>query len=128
MKKVKLDKKKHRRVLGKAIAWVSKHLDKLDTITDVLRILSTDSSDEVVSFQLESTYTTQAGKTYKMSLPMSKVKDSSDVANTIASIIVASADDLGAKVEEVKEEKDSKETIEKEPVTSKKSIDKKSKA
>ena len=108
MKKAKLDKKKHKKVLGKAIAWVSKHLDKLDTITDVLRILSTDSEDEVVSFKLEATYTTEAGKTYKMSLPMSKVKESSDVANTIASVIVASADDLKATVEEVKTPKVSK--------------------
>lgn len=119
-RKTKDVRKKHRNVIGKALSWISKNFDKLDTVFDVLKIISDESEDEVVSFSLSATYTTGSGKTYKMSLPMSKVKDSSDTANTIASIIVASAEDLGATVEEVKKKVISrKDTMDKENKESK---------
>jgi hypothetical protein len=93
--------KTHRNAVGRAVSWVTKNIDKLDTVFDILKIIGEDNKEEVVSFKLEATYITAEGKTYTMSLPMSKVKEAGDTANTIASIIVASADDLGATVTEV---------------------------
>lgn len=103
MAKKQNKKTKLKGAIGKATAWVVKNLDKIDVIFDVLRILGTDSKDEVVQYTIQMNYKTEEGKEYILSLPMSQVKDSSDVQNTLASIIVAAADDINAKVEEIKQ-------------------------
>jgi hypothetical protein len=95
------NERKYKKVLGQAISWVAKNIDKLDTITDVIKILAEDGKEEVVSFKMTAEYTTEEGRTFRMSLPISKVKDSSDAANTIASLIVVSASSLKATVEEI---------------------------
>lgn len=114
------NERKYKIALGKVISWVAKNIDKIDTITDVIKILAEDGKEEVVSFKMTAEYTTVEGKTFKMSLPMSKVKDSSDTANTIASLIVASASSLKATVEEVIKELPAEVKFD-EPIKDKKS-------
>ena len=97
--------KKLKVVIGKAVSWVSNNLDKIDTVFDVVKILGTKLESEVTQYSITVEYTTEEGKSYKLKLPTSKAKDSSELQNTIASIIVASASDLGATVEEVTKSK-----------------------
>ena len=92
-------------VIGKVISWVTNNLDKIDTVFDVVKILGTKLESEVTQYSITVEYTTEEGKSYKLKLPTSKAKDSSELQNTIASIIVASASDLGATVEEVTKNK-----------------------
>ena len=94
-------KSKLKLAIGKAISFVTNNADKLDLVLDVIRIISTKSKDEVVQFGISMEYTTEEGKTYKLSLPKSSVKDSSEIQNVIATILTVSANDIGATVTEV---------------------------
>lgn len=106
------DKKSKLRIaIGKAVSFVSNNADKLDLVLDIIRIISTKSPDEVTQYSISMEYTTEEGKTFKLSLPKSKAKDSSELQNVIASIVTLSAEDIGATIEEVipKESKTKKE-------------------
>lgn len=120
------DKKqrKLRVTIGRVVGWVSSNLEKIDTVFEVVKILGTKLKSEVTQYSITVDYTTEEGKSYKLKLPTSKASDSSELQNTIASIIVASASDLGATVEEV-EVKPKK--VKEEIIETKQSTDKQSK-
>jgi hypothetical protein len=112
MKETKQSKLK--RAIGKAVSFVTNNADKVELVMDILRILTTKSSEEVTQYSISMEYTTEEGKTFKLTLPKSKAKDSSDIQNVIASIIAISANDIGATVEEVEKKVISrKETMDK---------------
>lgn len=118
-------KSKLRLAIGKATSFVTNNSDKIDLVLDIIRIISTKSPEEVTQYSISMEYTTEEGKTFKLTLPKSKAKDSSDIQNVIASIITLSANDIGATVEEVEKKAISrKETMDKisETETSKSNI------
>lgn len=101
MEKQKDKRNRLRAAIRKAVSYVTMNADKVTLVMDVLRILTTKSKDEVTQYSISMEYTTEEGKTYKLNLPKSKVKDSSELQNVIASIVTLSASDIGATIEEV---------------------------
>ena len=104
------DRKLFRRAMSIATSWVSSNIDKIELVMTVLKIITTKSPSEVRQFQITMDYTTEEGKTYKLKLPMTKEGDSSEIQNVIASIVVASADDINAVIEEKKRKVVTEET------------------
>ena len=92
---------KLRQAIGKAVSFVTNNSEKIELVLDIIRIISTKSKDEVTQYSISMEYTTEEGKTFKLTLPKSKAKDSSELQNVIASIVTLSASDIGATIEEV---------------------------